>query len=69
MAEYKINENKNEIVFEGAYFKLSEIKTILKKSNVELFRAITCPGEIKYALSEEAKSLMRQIKKDKNASG
>ncbi len=67
MAEYKINKNSNEIIFEGVAFKLNEIKLLLKKQNTELYSVITCPGEIKYTLSREAKILLRQLKEAKNA--
>jgi len=67
MAEYKINKDSNEIIFEGVTFKLDEVKLLLKKQNAELYSAITCPGEIKFTLSREAKIILRQLKESNNA--
>ena len=69
MADYKININKNEIIYNGISFKVDELKLHLKKHGAELFKTITCPGKIKYVLTEEAKMLIRQKKGDSNASG
>lgn len=66
MSDYTINNNKNELLFDGETFNLSEINSLLKKHNVELFTTITCPGEVKYSLSKEARIILKQLKEDKS---
>ena len=67
MPNYTIDKKTNKIFFEGESFDVDEIKDILSKYNYELFKTITCPGEVKYTLSHEAKQLMRTLsQKNKN---
>ncbi len=69
MPEYKININKNEIMFDGISFKIDELKFLLKKHDAELFTTITCPGKIEYILTDEAKMFMRQKREEEDAAG
>jgi hypothetical protein len=61
MSSYQIDIQKNIIKYKGETFKLSEIKTILKNTGAEMFISISCPNEIKYVLTEEAKSVMSNL--------
>ena len=61
MPSYQIDIQKNIIKYKGETFKLSEIKTILKTTGAEMFASISCPNEVKYALTEEAKSVLNNL--------
>jgi len=59
MSVYKIKEAANEIIFEGRVFKLSEIQSILQRAGKQLYDTVTCPNEVRYLLSDEAKNILR----------
>jgi len=61
MPSFEIDKQKNIIKYEGDKFKLDEVKAILKDRKAEMFNTITCPNEIKYVLTEEAKNVLRSL--------
>ena len=68
MSSYQIDNQNDFIKYKGETFKLSKVKMILKNNGAEMFNAISCPNEIKYILTEEAKNVLRNLA-DKNMSG
>ena len=65
MSEYRIDKSKNQIIYDGESFEIAEIKSLLKRNNAEMYKVISCPGEIKYVLTEEALFVLRQKKDEK----
>ncbi len=58
MSSYQVDKKKNIISYDGKIFNLAEVRSILKSKNIEMFKTISCPNEIKFVLTEEAKSIL-----------
>lgn len=58
MPSYQVDKKKNIISYDGKIFNLAEVRSILKSKNIEMFKTISCPNEIKFVLTEEAKSIL-----------
>ncbi len=66
MSSYQIDKQKNIIKYNGEIFKLNEVKSILKNNNIEMFKTISCPNEIKILLTEEAQSFLNSLAEKKS---
>ncbi len=62
MPSYEIDKKNNTIKFEGERFDLQKIKDLLKESGASLYETIACPGEVKFKLSKEALTVLRNLK-------